>query len=242
MISIVVVTYNRIEYTKQCIQSILDNTDADFELCIVDNGSTDGTHEWLEELHSQFKPSGHAAKLTITLFDANKGCATAYNCGFEQAEGWLVFRIDNDVIVPRGWASAMIHAMESDPELGMLTTDLETEPRNHPDNVKVHPHVKVTYFNQVVWHDCGLGSWCMAHRKAMLDAIGLYTTIYDPIVLNDTDLEKRAQNAGWKLGTLTGLVVGHLWSMNTTPEEAAYNHWKISEQNRMVAKWNSIWG
>lgn len=240
MISIVVVTFNRLEYTKQCIQSILDNTDVDFELILADNGSTDGTPEWLHAFESELVIAGYIKRLAVTLFDDNKGCATGYNLGFAQASGDLIWRIDNDVLLPAGWASAMVRAMELDPKLGMLTTDLETDPLNNPQNVRVN-NPKITYFNQTVWHDCGLGSWCMAHRKSMFDEIGFYTTIYDPIVLNDTDLEKKAQNAGWKLGTLTGLSVGHLWGTTNTPEESEYNHWKIAEQGRKIALWEEEW-
>lgn len=48
-VSIILLTYNRLEYTKTCIKSIYDNLDMEFELVIVDNGSSDGTIEYLKE-------------------------------------------------------------------------------------------------------------------------------------------------------------------------------------------------
>ncbi|WP_048746139.1 glycosyltransferase family 2 protein, partial [Paenibacillus sp. P22] len=48
--SIVMLTFNQLEYTKQCIESIRSYTEPNtYELIIVDNGSTDGSREWLAE-------------------------------------------------------------------------------------------------------------------------------------------------------------------------------------------------
>lgn len=234
MISIVVVTYNRLEYSRQCLQSVLDNTDVPFEVIVVDNGSTDGTPDWLTELKAR-----HGEKIRLIFNDVNLGCAVAYNQGFKQAAGDPICRVDNDVILPEGWASSFMRIWDAHPDLGMLTTDLETEPREHPERVGVfRPHL--TYFTQTVWHDAGLGSWCMAHRRSMFEQIGYYRTDFGLIVMNDTDLEKRAQNAGYRLGTVSGLRVGHLWQM-ASDEEQAYNYWKIEEQRRQVEVWNRLW-
>ena len=47
MTSIVIVTHNQLEYTRQCLDSIIRLTDEPYELIVVDNGSTDGTVEYL---------------------------------------------------------------------------------------------------------------------------------------------------------------------------------------------------
>lgn len=234
MISLVVVTYNRLDYSKECIESILRNTDVPFELIIVDNGSADGTREWLTGLKAP-----QAERFTLLLNEVNLGCAVAFNQGFRLADGDPIFRIDNDVIMPDGWASAFMGLWDSDPQLGMMATDLEAEPREYPEKVGVFDP-RISYFDGPVWHDHGLGSWCMAHRRAMFEQIGYYRTDFGLIVMNDTDLEKRAENAGWKLAIASGLRVGHLWQM-ATEDEREYNHWKIDQQAKHVETWNSIW-
>lgn len=237
MISIVVVTYNRLDYTKQCLESIVIGTDVPMELIVVDNASTDGSREWLDVFVNNLRTHGFPAQF-IPQFE-NVGCAEGYNIGFRAATGDPIFRVDNDVILPHGWASAFLTYWDTDPKLGMLTTDLETEPRAHPENVRVSPKLGISYFRDV-WHDHGIGSWCMAHRRAMFEEIGYYRTDFGLIVMNDTDLELRAERAGWKIGTLSGLVVGHLWRMESE-DERTYNHWKITQQADYVETWNKLW-
>jgi GT2 family glycosyltransferase len=238
VISIVVVTYNRLAYTRECIASILAGCDVPAELIIVDNGSTDGTVEYLRELH----PEGQVEQVLVTLNSDNEGCAVAYNQGFEAARGDPIWRIDNDVLVPPGFASVQLAAMDADPRLGMLTTDMEIDPRLRPEDVRIKSNSCVSYFQGPVWHNRGLGSWCMAHRRAMFEEVGYYRLDFGPQVMNDTDLQKRAENVGWRAGTMTGVVVGHLCSAREVEGELAYNLWKMKEQRDQVVAWERVWG
>ena len=54
---LLMVTYNRLELTKQTLDSIFKNTKTPFELVIVDNASTDGTVEFLKDFFSCFRKS-----------------------------------------------------------------------------------------------------------------------------------------------------------------------------------------
>lgn len=235
MISIVVVTHNRLDYTKQCLDTLYTNTDIDAQLLVVDSGSTDGTKHYLSSL----APKGNISRVTTTGFEENVGAAVAYNLGFAGAKADIIVRVDNDVLVPAGWASALKTALESDSSLGMLNTELITDlSKEQPSATPGH----ISYFTEPVWHDAGLGSWCIAMRKCMLlNQIGGYAEAFGKYALQDNDLEKRAQNAGWKLGTLMGLKVGHLYSMDTE-DEARFNLWKINEYNRNIKTWQEIWG
>jgi GT2 family glycosyltransferase len=235
MISIVVVAHNRLEYTKQCAKAILDGTDVEAELILVDSGSTDGTGEWLDP--SRHELDRDEIPVRIEKYAQNVGAAVAYNKGFEIAHGDPIIRIDNDVVVPPGWASHLIAALESDPKLGMLASGLITDMAAMPIGIF---EGGISYYTDPVWHDGGIGSWCIAMRRAMFDEIGVYRTLFGPYALNDNDLEKRAQNAGWSLGYLHGLRVGHLWSIDT-PEEAEFNEWKMAEYHRQVETWNKVW-
>lgn len=230
MISIVVVTHNRLDYSKRCIDAILAGTDTKAELIVVDSGSTDGTVEWLSTLRSDKMP------IRTATYPDNVGAAIAYNKGFGLAKGDPV-RIDNDIVVPDHWASRLIEHFDADPRLGMLATGLVTDMQS--DDIGWFGG-GISYHTDPVWHDCGIGSWCILMRRAMFDEVGYYRTLFGPYALNDNDLEKRAQNAGWRLGYLHGLRVGHLYSMET-PEEAEYNNWKIAEYQQNIETWNRIW-
>ena len=84
--SIVVPTYNRLPFLKQALRSVWSQTNADFELIVVDDGSTDGTEEWL---------AAQSQKLRYRR-QQNQGPSSARNAGIEMATGDYVAFLDSD--------------------------------------------------------------------------------------------------------------------------------------------------
>jgi glycosyltransferase involved in cell wall biosynthesis len=97
--SIIILTCNQLEYTKKCLESILQNTDGPYELIIVDNGSTDGTVEFLE---SEISKKGEDVRIKIIKNNANKGFAGGNNQGMAVASGDYILLMNNDVVVAPG--------------------------------------------------------------------------------------------------------------------------------------------
>ena len=111
MISVVTLTHNRLAVLPECIEAILNNTESQFELIVVDNGSTDGTVDFLLTLLN-------AQKLRPVFLDANYG-VTARNHGFKLARGEIIAQVDDDVVVHPGWDKKVLEAF-NDPEVGMV--------------------------------------------------------------------------------------------------------------------------
>ena len=90
MTSIVILTYNKLNYTKKCIESIRKYTCKEsYEIIVVDNASTDGTIEWLKTQSD-----------IITIFNKeNLGFPKGCNQGIEIAQGSEILLLNNDVIV-----------------------------------------------------------------------------------------------------------------------------------------------
>lgn len=89
--SIILVTYNKLEYTKACIDSIKQyNKGKNYEIIIVDNNSTDGTREWLKEQKD----------IKCILNNENKGFPAGCNQGIKIAkEDNDIFLLNNDTII-----------------------------------------------------------------------------------------------------------------------------------------------
>jgi len=114
LVSIIVPVYNKLEFTKQMIDSVEMNTDDwPFELIIVDNGSTDGTKEFIT--NSKYKMSGQYLRN-----EDNKGFAIANNQGAKIAKGNFLMLINNDVIVTKGWLSAMMNVFNEEKAVGIV--------------------------------------------------------------------------------------------------------------------------
>src|SRR5437763_16552758 len=82
LVSIVVLTHNDIEWIPRALQACLDNTDACYELIVVDNGSTDGTAEFL---------TSETSGATVILNPRNYGFGAANNLGARHAVGQYLF-------------------------------------------------------------------------------------------------------------------------------------------------------
>ena len=91
-LSIITLTLNKLDYTKKFIKSLFEYT-KDFELIIVDNGSTDGTVEYLETLDN----------IKLIKNYENKGFSTGNNQGIAIAKGEYIGFLNNDILLYPNW-------------------------------------------------------------------------------------------------------------------------------------------
>jgi GT2 family glycosyltransferase len=109
-ISVVVVTRNRVERLRRCVDALLSvKTDRPWELVIVDNNSDDATAEFLNSLP---KHAGNAA--IITRHEKKRGSSAAKNNGWRIATGDIIAFTDDDCYVREDYIDSMISAFESD--------------------------------------------------------------------------------------------------------------------------------
>ncbi len=114
VVSIIMLTWNALDYTKKCVKSISEHTRLSYEIIFVDNASKDGTQKYLEQLvekHSHYKLIKNAE---------NKGFAAGNNQGVELASGKYVLLLNNDVLVADRWLENLVEAIELDEHIGML--------------------------------------------------------------------------------------------------------------------------
>ncbi|WP_068776553.1 glycosyltransferase [Paenibacillus sp. FJAT-26967] len=112
-VSILVPAYNKLEFSKQCIESILRYTkDVEFELILVNDGSSDGTKDY-------FNSVPHDNKKVINLYK-NTGPTLAYLIGMRAAEGRVLATVSNDVIVTESWLENLLTCLDSDSNIGIV--------------------------------------------------------------------------------------------------------------------------
>ena len=92
-VSVIIPTYNTANLVGLAIESVYNSTYKNFEIIVVDDGSTDNTREVIETLKSKF--------VFIYIYQKNKGLAGARNTGIEKASGdFLVFLDSDDLVLP----------------------------------------------------------------------------------------------------------------------------------------------
>ena len=90
MLSVIVLTFNSIKFIKPCLDSVFSQGYKDFEVIIVDNGSSDGTGGFIKDNYPQ---------VALIENNENLGAAKARNQGIERARGDWVLTLDCDVVL-----------------------------------------------------------------------------------------------------------------------------------------------
>lgn len=105
-VDLIYVTCNRLFYTERTLPELFYNTAYPFNLTIVDNGSKDGTVEFLKQFED--KPN-----VKIIYNKENEGLSKPTNAFWKNSKADYVGKVDNDVIIPYGWLKRLVDVYES---------------------------------------------------------------------------------------------------------------------------------
>jgi GT2 family glycosyltransferase len=117
-VSVIIPTFDRGPVLREAIDSVLAQTYRDFDLIVVDDGSTDGTRELVESVY------GGEARVRY-LYQRNAGAASARNAGLDLATGQYVAFLDSDDAWKPWHLSLLVAALDAHPEAGMVWADMD---------------------------------------------------------------------------------------------------------------------
>jgi len=190
------VTYNRLELTKQTVENIYSVTD-NFNFIIVDNGSSDGTIEYLNELNSKHQ------NVNLYFYENNTGVATGRNRALKIAAdlGTDYFvTIDNDVILPSNWLEDCIDILDK-ANYGITGVNFEKQ-----------QFALIDVNGILIQHKSqgNIGTACKAFTKKVFKTIGYFTTDYPKYGHEDASYSFRCRVAGFKIGYIknSGIHLG----------------------------------
>lgn len=114
-VSVIVVTYNNLEFTRACLASLDEHTQYEnLEIIVVDNASSDGSKGFLQSW------AAAGAKRKLILNDDNRGFAAANNQGLGIATGDFLVLLNNDTYVTPGWIRTLVNHLQRDKTLGLI--------------------------------------------------------------------------------------------------------------------------
>lgn len=236
--SIVLLTWNQLDYTRQCIESLFKYTHSAFELIVIDNGSTDGTLEYVRKLDR-----AHTACIRIeTIANSNNlGFAKGCNQGLAVSRGDYLILLNNDVVLTSQWLQRLIRAVENDPQLGLvgpMTNYVSgpqqiTNPTYDVNTLKglekyIQIHAK-TYDGQIESNG-RIAGFCMLMRRAVIEKIGGLDERYAIGNFEDDDFCARAYLAGYKAAVIKDCYVHHYGGRTFAGNQIDYDA-------RMKANW-----
>lgn len=194
--SIVIVTYNQWEYTRLCVESIQAKTDQPYEFIFVDNASSDGTPQYLQQL-----PNAQ-----VILNPENRGFPAAVNQGIALASGEHILLLNNDTIVTTGWLDRLLEAMHRDFQVGLVGPCSNQVSGRQCIEAQYDSLSDLDGFAWD-WTRAHRGQWeetdrligfCLLIRRAVIDQIGHFDERFGIGCFEDDDYTRRAREAGYR--------------------------------------------
>lgn len=209
-VSVTLVTYNSGRFIKRCLESVLAQRYADKEIIIIDNASTDGTVDILEQFEDRCR---------IVYNDENIGFAAAQNQAIRLSSSDWVLTLNPDVLLLPNFIESMVEAGQVDPKVGTVcgkllaisaSFDLPDTPMVDSTGIYFTPMLRhLDRGSQEVdnghylKHEYVFGATAAAalYRRQMIDDISIFGEFFDADFFTyreDADVAWRAQLLGWR--------------------------------------------
>ena len=209
-ISVVIVNWNRRDYLRACLESVGRQRGAEFEVIVVDNGSSDGSAEMAR---AEFGAR-------VIANPTNQGFCRANNQAFAAARGRFIAILNNDAEAEPEFLAALRSVFDAAPDIGMAAAKVLVyeDPRRidkaghliYPDGQnrgRGTGEIDRGQYNRI--EECLWPDGCAAmYRKAMLEEIGGFDEDLF-MFADDAELGLRARIAGWRCLYAPGAVVRH---------------------------------
>lgn len=235
--SIIILTYNNLEYTKLCIDSIRKYTEKDtYEIIVVDNHSTDGTVEWLKEQKD----------LRLILNDENYGFPKGCNQGIQIAKGDNdILLLNNDVVVTPNWLTNLKKCLYSNNDIGAVgaitnfCSNYQAIPVTYSNlDEMIHFAEKNNISNKLLWEErLRLVGFCMLIKNKVVKKVGLLDERFSPGNFEDDDYSLRIRKAGYRLMLCKDCFVHHFGSVSFGKISKKYSELLTKNREKFAKKW-----
>lgn len=243
--SIIVVTYNNLALNKLCLESIIRNTDyPNYEVIVVDNNSTDGTHAYLRYMAAQHP------NIQVVLNSQNAGFARANNQGIAQSSGEFIVLLNNDTIVPPGWLSRLLRHLQN-PAVGMVgpVTNFAGNEAKVDAGYRTLGEMEA-FAAQQMWANDGcvadihmLAMFCVAFRRDTYETIGPLDEQFGIGMFEDDDYSLRMKKCNLHVICAADVFVHHFGqaAFKKLIERGEYDDLFNQNRRRYETKWNVKW-
>jgi len=235
--SIVILTHNKLDYTKQCIESIRQYTrEGTYEIIVVDNHSTDGTVEWLKE----------QTDIRTIFNNENVGFPKGCNQGVQVATGENILLLNNDVIVTKNWLDHLLVCLHSADDIGAVgpvtnsAADYSTIPVNYTSVDEMHVFASQhNVLDPNKWEErLKLIGFCMLIKREAVDKVGLLDERFTPGNFEDDDYSVRLRKAGYRLMLCKDTFIHHYGSVSWKDDDSGYLKLLRDNQKKFEEKWD----
>ena len=238
-VSIVIPNFNGKHFLKDCLESVFAQNIQDQEVIVVDNGSTDGSLEYLDTF----------PLVRVIALDKNYGFCHAVNVGIQAAESDYVILLNNDTEVDRNFAKELLAAIQSDEKIFSCSSKMvQFQNRNLMDDAG-------DYYCALGWafgrgkgglterydEPAEIFAACAGaaiYRKKMFESLGYFDEQHFAY-LEDIDVGYRAKIAGYRNVYAPKAVVYHVGSGFSGSAHNAFKV-KLSSRNNVYLAYKNM--
>lgn len=214
-VSVIVVSWNGKAFLDECFFALIGQTYDNFEIVLVDNGSTDGSVDHVKQ---------NFPTVEVVALAENTGFSGGNLEGYKMCDGVFLALLNNDTRVDEKWLDNLVQPMLTDSTVGMCASQMCIDGTKMIDSAGHGLTTAGLGYNRGLWKDhafyerqefvFGVCGGAGLYRRTMLEEIGFLDEdffLYD----EDTDLNFRAQLAGWKCMYVPTAVVAHKGNATT---------------------------
>ena len=243
--SIVILNWNGKDLLAEGIPSVLEAVRTDgrpHEVVVVDNGSTDGSVEYLQAQFPQVR---------LVALPENLGFAEGNNAGVRAARHDVIILLNNDMVVDAGFISPLLDGFGPETFAVSSQIHLQDPAARREETGKTtavfrrglidYSHAGIEgppprEYYPVFWAGGGSSAF---HRRRFL-SLGGFSGIYSPAYVEDADLSYQAWKAGWEVLFAPGSVVYHKHRATTTRRFSQQGVQRLVQRNQLFFIWKNI--
>lgn len=213
-ISIVIAVLDSLDYTKGCIDSLMQYA-PNAEIIVVNNGSQPDTKQY-------FDSQKH---IKTIHWDTNCGVSKAWNAGLKLATRNILCVLNNDVLVQQNGIQRLISAAM---QTGVASVEGACMNMDFSYAYSIYNDYESDY----------LGGYCLVFRRDVWDTVGEFDEIFSPAYWEDNDWGLRVKQAGYKWKILPGCVIHFV--ARTSTRVLDMNTFFTEQRKKFVNKWGTI--
>ena len=240
LVSIVILALNQLAHTRACLESLAAHTRVPHEIIVVDNGSTDGTPEFLRQWRAAHE------NCAVIRNESNRGFAGGNNQGLSIARGDYLMLLNNDTIVTQDWLDHLLEVFDLHPDTGIVGPvsnnvsgpqfikeaaygDLQEMPGFAEQWTRAHRHQSFEVARAV--------GFCLVARREVIQAIGGLDERFGSGNFEDDDFCIRARLAGFRIRITQDAFVHHTGSQTFKGAKIDYRRAMLRNWDLFRAKW-----
>ena len=218
-ISVIILNWNGRKIIGNCLKSVFQQAVPPHEVIVVDNGSTDGSQEFVKTRFRQAR---------LVELKANKGFAEGNNQGIRKASSDWVFVLNNDAVLDKDCLKKIGHEILKDKKtgdsekVGMYSTNMVYMDTNRVDSLGLaisklglsHDIKEESNIHKLKGPCGGAAIYSRKMLESLKDANGYYDRDFF-IYFEDADLAWRASREGWKCRLAKDAIVHHMHGETT---------------------------